>query len=160
MKWDAHRTIFSRNGKANDSELQEAERLTNIHIEWQHPIQGSEAETFNLIMVSQNYPDAMMCVDASYYVGGYDKYVDEDIILDLTDLISEYAPNYNDLRNSDDDIRRRTMTDEGRVPYFRTINKTLQPSFFGNMVRQDWLTQLATPDFLRHIQSSMTCLLL
>jgi putative aldouronate transport system substrate-binding protein len=125
---------------ANDSRAyQEAERLTNIHIEWQHPIQGSEAETFNLIMVSQNYPDAMMCVDASYYVGGYDKYVDEDIILDLTDLISEYAPNYNDLRNSDDDIRRRTMTDEGRVPYFRTINKTLQPSFFGNMVRQDWL---------------------
>jgi putative aldouronate transport system substrate-binding protein len=125
---------------ANDSKAyQEAEKRTNIHIEWQHPTQGNEVENFNLVIASQNYPDALISGGPTYYVGGYDKFIDDQIILDLKDLIAANAPDYDALRNSTDDIRKRTMTDMGRVPYFRTINKTLQPSFMGDLVRQDWL---------------------
>lgn len=125
---------------ANDSKAyQEAEKLTNVHIEWTDPGRENAVESFNLMMASQKYADALIAPNGTFYVGGYDKFIDDQIVLDLTDLINKYAPNYSSLRNSTDDIRRRTMTDMGRLPYFRTINKTLQPSFFGTQVRQDWL---------------------
>jgi putative aldouronate transport system substrate-binding protein len=125
---------------ANDSKAyQEAEKRTNIHIEWQHPTVGNEQENFNLIMASQSYPDAMISGASAYYIGGYDAYIDNGVILDLTDLIKNNAPNYAVLRTSTDEIRRRTMTDVGRLPYFRTIGKTFQPSFWGPLVRQDLL---------------------
>ncbi|MGI6577511.1 MAG: hypothetical protein ACOX1Q_05625 [Eubacteriales bacterium] len=127
---------------------QKAEEITNIHIEWKIASMGEGKEQFNLIMVSQNLPDAFFTGNAigpsCYYVGGYDNYINEGLIRDLSDLIATYAPNYNALRYADDTVRKNTMTDSGKVPYFRTISPEREPTWVGVYARQDWLDKSGT----------------
>ena len=120
---------------------QEIDKLTNIGIKWLQPSQGEAATQFSLTIASNMYPDCFMA-GPEYYIGGLDKYVDDEIILDLNDLIDDYAPNYDALRNQSDEIRKWTMTDSGAVPYFRTINYTVQPEYLGIIGRIDWLNEL------------------
>lgn len=127
---------------ANDSITRQwIEELTNIHIVWLHPALGQEAQQFNLIVASQNYPDAFFN-QLPYYIGGLDKFVDDDVILDLKPLLYEYAPNYMARRDSSDEFKLNTITDEGRMPTIRHFKQTAQPSYKGPMVRADWLEDL------------------
>ncbi len=147
--WNGPISVTAGMETPNDSTAyQKAEELTNIHIEWMQPTSGQEQEQFNLIMVSQNLPDMFFSGNAfgpaCYYIGGYDKYIDDGLIIDLSDLIEAYAPNYDALRNVDETVRRNTMTDSGNVPYFRTISEEREPTWVGVWARQDWLDQSGT----------------
>lgn len=122
----------------NDSlAYQELEKRTNIHINWLVPSEGSEVENFNLILTSGNLPDSF--IGGQFGNAGYDSYIDDQFIIDLKDLIKNYAPDYEALRTSAEDIRRLSMTDMGRVPYFQSVRLAMEPSFMGTLVRQDWL---------------------
>jgi putative aldouronate transport system substrate-binding protein len=125
----------------NDSlAYQELERRTNIHIEWTVPTEGAEAENFNLILVSDQLPDAF--IGGQFGNQGYDSYIDEGYIIDLKDLIARYAPEYEALRTSADDIRRLSMTDEGRIAFFQSVRLVMEPSFMGLLARQDMLDEI------------------
>lgn len=127
---------------ANDSlAYQEVERRTGIHVDWIHPEGGQEQESFNLVIASQSYPDSILSY-SHYYVGGLESYVSDGIILDLTELVSDYAPNYQAIRTADDDIRRRTITDSGSIDAFFRIKQTFQPSWYGVVTRADWMEKL------------------
>lgn len=120
---------------------QELEKRTNIHINWQLAAAGSEAEQFNLMCASENYPDGIYAT-VNLMSSGIQSYVDNEIIIDLTDYIKMYAPNYQAVRTADEDIRRRTVTDMGTFPVFFKIKKTVEPSWAGVVTRNDWLKQL------------------
>ncbi|MGI6576524.1 MAG: hypothetical protein ACOX1Q_00450 [Eubacteriales bacterium] len=125
----------------NDSlAYQELERRTNVHIDWIIPTEGGEAEHFNLTLVSDNLPDAF--IGGQFGNAGYDSYIEDGFIIDLRDLIEKYAPEYEALRTSADDIRRLSMTDKGRVPYFQSVRLVMEPSFMGLLARQDWLDEV------------------
>jgi len=125
----------------NDSlAYQELEKKTNIHIEWSIPAEGSEAEQFNLTLVSDVLPDAF--IGGQFGTAGFDSYIDDGYIIDLKDLIEKYAPEYEALRTSAEDIRRLSLTDAGRVPCFQSVRLVMEPSFMGLMARQDWLDEL------------------
>ncbi len=113
------------------------EEKSGVHIEFElfHPMNFSEQ--FNLQMASQDYAD-IYCEAASGYNGGYDKGVEDDVFLDLTPYIEEYAPNYNAIINMNDQNRRDAVTDEGRVVFFAAAYDDGQPCAKGPMIRADW----------------------
>ena len=113
------------------------EELSNVHIEFQllHPM--NFGEQFNLQMASGDWAD-IYCEAASGYTGGYDKGVEDEIFLDLTDYIEEYAPNYNAIINANDQNRRDAMTDEGRIVFFAAAYDTGAPCNKGPQIRADW----------------------
>jgi putative aldouronate transport system substrate-binding protein len=130
----------------NDSiARQELERMTNVHIEWVHPAVGQESAQFNLMLASLNWPDA--CIGISgYLVGGWDKYIDDGFVLDLTPY-TKYMKNYLSRRNVDDPMfndqtLRNTMTDKNKICFFQDIRKTIQPSWIGPGIRRDVLEQM------------------
>jgi putative aldouronate transport system substrate-binding protein len=120
--------------------FQELERRTNIHIKWTNPSLASGAEQFNLMLMSGDYPDAVQVGGMGSWVGGLDANVDDGFILDITELLPEYAPNYSALRTKDPAVRRDTTTDKGRVVSLRPIYPVeRQPTYSGPVFRQDLL---------------------
>ena len=113
------------------------EEMSNVHIEFKlfHPM--SVGEQFNLEMASGDYSD-MYCEIGSNYVGGFDKAVDDEVFLDLTPYMEEYAPNYSAIMNSSDQNHRDAITDEGRVVFFAAAYDQGQQCGKGPMIRADW----------------------
>lgn len=65
---------------------QELERRTNIHIDWTLATLANAQEQFSLMLTSQDCTD-LMAGAPSFLTGGIDYSIDEDIILDLTELV-------------------------------------------------------------------------
>ncbi|MGI6578093.1 MAG: hypothetical protein ACOX1Q_08800 [Eubacteriales bacterium] len=137
MAFDSSAGIEDANGS---DAYQKLEELTNVHINWQHPPAADTATQFNLIVSSQDFPDCFQNY-VNMYIGGLDKYIDDEIIIDVTDLVDRYAPNYNNVRSAED-LVKGTVTDSGRMPGLFGIKKTLQPSWMGPVTRADWLNDL------------------
>ena len=60
--------------------------------EFIHPPAGEEASNFNLMVASGDLPDL---IEYSFlaYKGGPEKAIEDNVILDITDLMQEKAPN-------------------------------------------------------------------
>lgn len=120
----------------------EAQERLNVELEWQTVSFMSAREQFNIMINSGDYTD-MIYGMKNYYTYDLDVAIDEDIIIELTQLIEDYAPNYKAARESTDLLRKTSMTDSGNLPQFNYLN-----SFEGAvvdaglLVRQDWLDEL------------------
>ena len=146
-------TAMAKNGGDynNNPYYQELEARTNVHVDWQVPAAQTESEQFNLLFTSGNLPDVMYYSATSNiaYKDGLDAAVDDGYFLDLTDLLPKYAPHYlAALENASENVQKAAVTDEGRYVQIYSILQTSQPSFFGYVVRQDWLDEcgLETPE--------------
>lgn len=118
------------------------EEDTGCHVNWQHPASGAESERFNVMIVSENYPDAIVYKWASVK-GGIQSYVDDEVIVDLTDYISECMPNFSNFINEHPELKRDVYTDDGKIlaiPFIRA-DKELGV-FQGQVIREDWLEKL------------------
>lgn len=139
-------SFSSENGMSEPNDgygYQKLEELSNVHIDWTLAPSANTSEVFNLSVASGDYPDMYYTGgnNADYYVGGLDKYIENDVILDLSTLIPEYAPNYHYWRTRDPMVEKMTTTDGGNVPYFQTISEERQYSFQGGIIRQDLLDE-------------------
>jgi len=125
----------------NDSlAYQEIEKLTNVRLVCQHPSLVAEQEQFNLMITSDDLTDIMVIYSVgSLFAGGVSKYADDGYIVDLTDYLDTYAPNYQALRNSKPSIYKETMDDQGRVLQFKNIAEDISKAFLGFLMREDWL---------------------
>lgn len=99
---------------------QELERRTNIHIDWTLATLANAQEQFSLMLTSQSCTD-LMAGAPSFLTGGIDYSIDEDIILDLTELVPEYMPNYYALLTADDYSRKTCYTDSGRLGQLQVV---------------------------------------
>lgn len=117
------------------------EAATGITIKYIHPPVGQEATAFSLMLTSGEYPDIIQMNSVSY-PGGGDTGIDEGVFLRLNDLIDEYAPNYNYWRNSSEEKRKMTITDEGNIWAFYQLNETPEGAYNGMSVRGDWLKEM------------------
>ncbi len=113
--------------------------LTNINMTWTLASTSAKAEQFNLMLVSEQYDDA---IDNGAWNQDLSYYIDQDVLIDLSDLIATSAPNYTAVRNSDEVVFRDTMLDDGSIGAFHRILKSRQPSWFGLVVRDDLLNDL------------------
>lgn len=114
-----------------------------VDIEFIHPPLGQETENFNLMLSSKTLPDIIQSNWRTFQGGGATKAIKDGIILDLSDKMEEYAPNFMALMEEHPDWNRDAVTDDGVYYYFPYIYQTrLANSFVGFQIRQDWLDKL------------------
>lgn len=123
--------------------FQQMEERTNIHINFEHPPAGDGGTAYNLLFASGELPD-MITHQSPGYPGGLDACIDDGYILDLTDLVPEYCPNYmkalNDFSdNYDENVRHSAYTGSGRIGAVGQLMQRPQGPWAGLYVRGDWL---------------------
>lgn len=116
----------------------ELEKQTGVKIKYMHPSNGS-SESFNLMLASDELPD-IICHYWPDFPGGAAKAVKDGYIIDTTDLVEKYAPNYKKILEEHPDWKKYVMTDDNRMFGFPAITEV--QSTGGLIIRQDWLDEL------------------
>lgn len=132
--------------------FQELEKRTNIHIDFHHPATGNESTAYNLLFASGDLPDLVTHTSPGY-PGGLDACIDDGYILDLTELVPQYCPNYmaalnQFAENYDENVLRSAYTGKGRIGAVGGLMQEPQGPWAGLYVRGDWLEAcgLDTPE--------------
>ena len=97
--------------------LKTLEEKTGVKINLIVPPVGEGDNNFSLMLTSGKYADIIIGFDNFYSKGG-DAAIDEGIIIDLKDLVEQYAPNYEAARHLSQYREINTVTDSGRMPFF------------------------------------------
>lgn len=118
------------------------EEETGCHVDWQHPASGAESERFNVMVVSGNYPDAIV-YNWPAVKGGAQSYVDDEVIVDLTEYVEKCMPNFTEFLNKNPELKKDVYTDDGRILYIPFIRADKELCVFqGQVIREDWLEKL------------------
>ncbi len=120
--------------------IKEMANRTNMHFEWTTCHADVETEKFNLMIVAGEYADVIGTM--SHYSTGLEGAINDDVIIDLTDLIHEYCPNYWNAINRDEATFRQLVTDSGYMGAFCQLLKEAGTENQGYVIRQDWLDEL------------------
>lgn len=118
-----------------------AEEYTGVPVEYISCSMESAATEFNLMIASGSSYDILSSA-ATYYNGGVAAGVRDGVLLDLTDLMAEYVPDYyKEFVTNDKWVKYATTDDEtiGAIYSFNAVELGLSE---GNFIRQDWLDDL------------------
>ena len=124
---------------------QELEKITNVHIDFLHPTIGQEKEQFNLMIASRDLPDFIEYGWTSYD-GGPEKAISDGIIIQLNDLLDQYAPDAKALMQSSDVVSKQSMTDAGSYYAFMAVGESNGNTQSGLFLREDWRKDLGLSD--------------
>ena len=127
----------------NQRVFKQLQELTGIKLNFIVPTLGEETTDFNLMIASGDLPDII--IDAKRYTGGIAAGVNEGAYLDLTDIVDEYMPNYSAWRNSDEERRKTTITDEGIVGGVYGLAPYNEWCWFGLLIKQEALDKTGLP---------------
>ena len=119
---------------------------TPVRFSFQTPITGSEADNFNTMMSTGEYTDI---IDLAYCSDTTPTLINEGVLMDLTDYVKEYMPNYLAyLEKNPEQEALLTHTDEdGNTRYYEigTIKEENDVPWGGFMYRRDWVVDYAEP---------------
>ena len=122
-----------------------SENGENIQFTFQVPIAGSEADNYNTMISTGEYTDI---IDLSM-AGSYDTLIDEGILMDITEYVEKYMPDYVALLEDHPEWKAQcTRTDdEGNVHYYflRELNDGPSESWDCYCYRRDWVADYAEP---------------
>ncbi len=121
---------------------EELTKRTGIKVKYIHPAMGQEAESFSLMIASNELPDIIE-YNWGKALGGPSASINDGIILPLNDLMKDYAPNLTAYLKENPDVDRMIKTDEGHYyvfPFLRSDPYLSIPS--GPILRRDWLEEL------------------
>ena len=119
------------------------EEATGVDVTFQSPPNNSE-DAYKMMVISGELPDVIMWE----YSASTDRMYEEGLIIDLTDLIAEHAPNLTRILNERLELRKEVERADGRIIYFPSINPMLtvedvcRRTTSGLIMRQDWLDKL------------------
>ncbi len=117
------------------------EEITGVHIEYTAASFMAASTQMQLMVASGELLDIMPL--AMSYTSGADAAVDEDLIVDLTDLLPEYAVNYQGLIDGVPAFRDEVTTADGRIVGFSIFSRDNTRIYIsGPEVRKDWLDKL------------------
>ena len=135
-------TLFSSypNAMADCSIYKAAEEATGIHIEFQGMSTSASNEQFNVMVASGSYPDLIGW--GLNFANGDDAEVEEDVILDLTEDIAKYAPNYYSLLSTDDELLKTAVSSSGYITAFYGLTTEDGLAKEGLAIRTDELEKL------------------
>jgi len=125
---------------------QELARRTNVQPRYQHPLAGQATEAFNLMVAAGDLPEIFEFNIVGAYPGGPEKAIEDGVVLDLTDLLPQYAPNLWRYYQENPEIAKFARTDSGRYysfPFIRGDDSLMV--FFGPVVNRSWLRDLGLP---------------
>jgi putative aldouronate transport system substrate-binding protein len=128
------------NGMADCQIYQVAEEKTGVKMEYEPLSTSASSEQFNVIIASGSYPDLIGW--GLNYATGDDAAVDEDIYLDLSEYIAQYAPNYYKLLSTDDELLETALTDSGYLTAFNAVRTEESLGTAGLVIRTDLLSKL------------------
>ncbi len=128
------------NGLADLSIYKAAEEITGIHLDYNSLSTSASNEQFNVMIASGDYPDLIGW--GLNYANGDDAAVDEEIYLDLTEYIAEYAPNYYALLSTDDELLRSAVSSSGYITAFFGLTTEDRLASAGLVIRTDVLDEL------------------
>lgn len=119
--------------------FQEYEKKTNVHIQWDSVNSDGFSERVNLLMASNDMPDAILkgTPDIS-------KCSADGSIIDLTSLISQYAPGLKKLFTEYPAVKAAAYASDGKIYSIPQIN-TLTPNLTNNRnlwINKKWLDKL------------------
>jgi putative aldouronate transport system substrate-binding protein len=117
---------------------------TGIELEIKAVSQTNGSDMMNLMLASGDYPDM---IENLTYSTGFAAAMDDDIVLEVTDMIAEYAPDYYNLLISNAGYKKSVTTDDGRIGIFASITQGSRGPEDGLLINQDWLDEcgLDTP---------------
>lgn len=124
-------------GLAENEVYKAASELTGINVEWDLRMDG--ATTYALMIAGGDYPDCWGSKLSDYY-SSYDTALEEDVIIDLTDLISEYMPSYTAALAGDKNLESTSYTEDGKRLAVYPINTGYTQ--FGGQIRGDIVDKL------------------
>jgi putative aldouronate transport system substrate-binding protein len=120
---------------------QEAEKLTNISINWREESYTDPVPKMNL-MFSTGEPEDIIW-DAFKASGGAKKLLDDELIVPLNSYIDKYAPNLKKLIEENPELLNQISTDDGRIFMFPELRiDPLTRANSGFQIRKDWLDKL------------------
>lgn len=118
----------------------EAQERLNVKLEFTSENLLTASEKFNLMIASNEYPDIINYFN-NYYTSSAETAYEEEVVMDLTDVIAEYAPDYQRARTATESLAEDTL-DGGMVLQFYMIHSGERTADFGPAVRKDWLNDL------------------
>ena len=87
------------------------EKKTNVDIQWIHIPRDKEQEQFELMISTNKLPDVIFSKWSNY---GPDKAMENEIIVPIDDIISQYAPNLKKLLDGNPDVTLDESPDMSR----------------------------------------------
>ena len=124
----------------NDSTaVQELEKRTGVHIDYIEVAPPAQSESLNLMFASGDYPDILNYAITGSYSIPY--LIENEIVLDLQDMMEDYAPSYSALMDADPALYLATVDDEGQIgglAGYRYNSFTTT----GAIVRADWVEKV------------------
>lgn len=121
------------------------ENGTKIALSFQAPITGAESDNFNTMIATGEYPEI---IDMSYAESPQALY-ENGILMDITEYVEEYCPNYIALLDENPELKKFvTTTDEnGDVHYYHlaSLSDGTGIPWEGYMYRRDWIVKYAEP---------------
>lgn len=114
---------------------------TNVNVEITGVIAFQASEQFNLMVASGEYCD-MVGRFATFYTAGLDAGIDNGVIVDMSEFMEDYMPNYNYALQTNDIFRRDCTTAEGRIGAANSLFEVSEGEQLGPVIRKDWLDDL------------------
>lgn len=118
-----------------------AVEYTGVDVDYVSCSQDNAATEFNLMVASGSCYD-MMSGAAGYYNGGVAAGINDEVLLDLTDLMAEYVPDYYKVFATNDNWVKYATTDDGTIGAIYMFNEVELGLSSGNFIRKDWLDDL------------------
>lgn len=112
-----------------------------IDFDFQSGVIGSERDNFNNMMATGTYTDI---IDPTYYGGSLADLYKDGIILDMTDYVHQYMPNYMAYIEAHPELEQYfTVNVDGEEKFLRLsqVNESLDmyAQWYGYAYRRDWI---------------------
>lgn len=135
--------------------LQVIKEKTGVTLELQAVSQTNGSDMMNLMLASGEYPDM---IEGLSYSTGFTAAMDDEIVLEISDLLEDYAPDYYKLLTDNPDYKKSITTDDGRIGIFASITQGSRGPSDGLMINQDWLDEcgLETPVTFDDLENVLT----
>lgn len=101
----------------------------------------SGAEQFALMVAGGDYYDLLDSPGANYTTGLAGA-LNDDVLVDLTDIVDTMMPNYKTIISSNEEYSKGTRIDDGRIGMIYGLNNVDYKPTEGPVIRQDWLDAL------------------
>lgn len=123
--------------------INELEKITGVHIDWNETNPDAQAESFNLMIAGGDWPDLIPGL-GRIYSGGLNSALNDGVIVDLRSYVETACPHfYSYFTNPDYEIQAKAMLDdEGRLGAVTPINNLKSDYIEGTVIRKDWLDKL------------------
>ena len=132
--------IMDDSGFTSSAAYSAMEEATGVKLDWTLYSEATWNEQFNLLMASNDWPDLFDCGVTSRYATGVKGLLEDDVVVELSGYLSEYAPDYLRLLNENQGFAESIVQQDGEIVEFATAMSSYQDK--GMMIRQDWLDAL------------------